>query len=103
MVPILDDLGRRRERGRPPASRDRRAGIIRGVTLVEITYELQSPLKPEQLRTLGEFANTYGLRRFHVNEEKRLLSFEYDASRLKETEVTHLLRQARIPVVGRVS
>ncbi len=72
------------------------------MTLVEITYELQSALKREQFRTLGEFANTYGLRRFRVDDGKRLLSFEYDASRLKETEVEHVLRQARIPVVRRV-
>jgi len=75
---------------------------MRFMTLVEITYELQSSLQPEQLRALGEFANTYGLRRFRVDEEKKHLSFEYDASRLKETEVVHVLRQARIPVVRRV-
>ncbi len=75
---------------------------MRPMTLVEITYELQSSLQPEQLRALGEFANTYGLRRFRVDEEKKHLSFEYDASRLKETEVAHVLRQARIPVVRRV-
>jgi hypothetical protein len=72
------------------------------MTLVEITYELQSPLELEQLRTLGEFANTYGLRRFRVDKGKRRISFEYDASRLKETEVAHVLRQARIQVVRRV-
>jgi hypothetical protein len=72
------------------------------MTLVEITFEIQSSLKPEQLRALGEFANTYGLRRFRMDEEKKLISLEYDASRLKETEVEHVLRQARIPVVRRV-
>ena len=72
------------------------------MTLMEITYELQSPLTLEQLRTLGLFANTYGLRRFRVDETTNRLSFEYDASRLKQTEVTHVLRQARIPVLGRV-
>jgi hypothetical protein len=69
---------------------------------MEITYELQSPLNPDQLRALGGFANTYGLRRFRVDEATNRLSFEYDASRLKETEVAHVLRQARIPVLGRV-
>ena len=72
------------------------------MTLMEITYELQSPLGPEQLRTLGSFANTYGLRRFRVDGKTNRLSFEYDASRLRETEVAHVLRQARIPVLGRV-
>jgi hypothetical protein len=73
------------------------------MTLVEITYELQSPLKPAQLRALGLFANTYGLRRFHVDESLNRLQFEYDASRLKETEVAHILLQARIPVLRRVN
>jgi hypothetical protein len=73
------------------------------MTLMEITYELQSPLEPEQLRALGSFANTYGLRRFHVDEQANRLSFEYDASRLKDTEVEHVLRQAKIPVLRRVA
>jgi hypothetical protein len=73
------------------------------MTLVEITYELQSPLSQEQLRSLGEFANTYGLRRFHVDEAKNQLSFEYDASRLRETQVAHVLGQARIAVTRKVN
>ncbi len=72
------------------------------MTLMEITYELQAPLQPEQLQALGSFANTYGLRRFRVDEKNNRLSFEYDASRLRETEVTHVLREARIPVLRRV-
>jgi hypothetical protein len=72
------------------------------MTLVEITYQLQLPLGPEQLRALGGFANTYGLRRFRVDEKTNRLSFEYDASRLKQTEVAHVLRQARIAVLRRV-
>lgn len=72
------------------------------MTLVEVTYELQSPLGKEQLARLGAFANTYGLRKFRVDDAKNLLSFEYDASRLKETEVVHVLRQATIPVVRKL-
>jgi hypothetical protein len=73
------------------------------MTLVEVTYELQSPLSQEQLRRLGEFANTYGLRRFHVDESKKQLTFEYDASRLRETQVEHVLAQARIAVNRKVN
>jgi hypothetical protein len=72
------------------------------MTLVDITYELQSPLDQNQLRALGSFANTYGLRRFRVND-KNHLSFEYDASRLRETEVAHVLRQAKIAVTRKVN
>jgi len=73
------------------------------MTLLEITYELQSPLSLEQLSRLGEFANTYGLRRFRVDEQKNHLTFEYDASRLRETQVTHVLGQAGIPVTRKIN
>jgi len=73
------------------------------MTFMEITYELQSPLTETQLRRLGQFANTYGLRRFQVDGSGKLLSFEYDASRLRETQVVHALGQASIPVVRRVN
>ena len=73
------------------------------MTLVEITYELQAPLTEEQLRHLGQFANTYGLRSFRIDEATNRLSFEYDASRLRETQVAHVLGQARIAVTRKVN
>ena len=73
------------------------------MTLVEVTYELQSPLTEDQLRHLGQFANTYGLRSFRVDASKKQLSFEYDASRLRETQVAHVLGQAKIAVARRVN
>src|SRR5271165_3813008 len=73
------------------------------MTLLEIRYALASPLSNDQLRQLGEFANTYGLRKFHLNETKTELSFEYDASRLRETQVEHVLAQAKIAVAKRLN
>jgi hypothetical protein len=73
------------------------------MTLLEITYELQSPLSLDQLRRLGEFANTYGLRKFHVDEQRNHLTFEYDASRLGNTQITHVLGQAGIAVSRQVN
>ena len=73
------------------------------MTLVEVTYELQSRLTEEQLRRLGQFANTYGLRSFRVHDSKKQLSFEYDASRLRETQVAHVLGQGHIAVARRVN
>ena len=68
------------------------------MTLLEIRYALASPLTPAQLSQLGGFANTYGLRKFRLNDAKNELSFEYDASRLRETQVEHVLGQAKIAV-----
>lgn len=72
------------------------------MTLVEVTYQLQEALRPEQLRTLSQFANLYGLRRFRVDQERNQISLEYDASRLQETEVAQALRRAKIAVGSRV-
>ncbi|HEV2288721.1 MAG TPA: hypothetical protein VGR81_07200 [Candidatus Acidoferrales bacterium] len=72
------------------------------MTFMRMTYKLQEPLRNEQLRALAQFANTYGLQTFRLDEKKNWLQFDYDASRLKETEVEHVLRMAKIPVVGRV-
>ena len=77
-------------------------GIIRAMTFMTVTYELQKPLAPEQYRALGNFANTYGLQRFRFDEKTNHLHFDYDASRLKESVVEHILRNARIPVLRQV-
>jgi hypothetical protein len=73
------------------------------MTLLEITYQLQSPLSLEQMNRLGEFANTYGLRSFRVDEQQNRLTFEYDASRLRETQVAHVLGKAGIAVTRKVN
>ncbi len=73
------------------------------MTFMTVTYELQNALKAEQFRALGQFANTYGLQRFHFDEATNRLHFEYDASRLHESVVEHVLREARIPVLRRVT
>ena len=72
------------------------------MTFMTVTYELQDKLRPEQFRALGNFANTYGLQKFRFDEKTNLIHFDYDASRLRETVVEHVLREARIPVLRRV-
>jgi len=73
------------------------------MTFMTVTYELQGRLGTEQFRALGQFANTYGLQRFRFDEKTNRLHFDYDASRLKETQVEHVLRAAKIPVLRRVA
>ncbi|MBZ5501368.1 MAG: hypothetical protein LAN59_03880 [Acidobacteriia bacterium] len=73
------------------------------MTFMTVTYELQGRLETEQFRALGQFANTYGLQRFRFDEKTNRLQFDYDASRLRETVVEHVLRAAKIPVLRRVA
>ena len=72
------------------------------MTLLDITFELQKPLTTEQLRRLGEFANHYGLRCFRTDAQGTRLTFEYDASRLQEAQMAHILGLAGIAIVRRV-
>lgn len=73
------------------------------MTLVEITYNLHSSLSDGQLARLGEFSNTYGLRKIRVDEQNNRISLEYDASRLRETQVTHVLGMAGLSVSRQAS
>ncbi len=72
------------------------------MTYMTVTYELQKPLRADQFRSLGAFANTYGLQAFRYEPKANLLHFDYDASRLPESVVEAVLRSARIPVLRRV-
>lgn len=72
------------------------------MTFMTVTYELQHGLQPDQFRALGQFSNTYGLQKFRFDEKTNRLHFDYDASRLRETVVEHVLREARIPVLRKV-
>lgn len=76
--------------------------ILLSMTQMTMRFELQDRLKPEHFRALGEFANTYGIHKCHYDEKLNQLSVDYDASRLRETVVEHVLRQARIPVSRRL-
>ena len=68
------------------------------MTFSQATYDLQGALTASQMRAFGSFANTYGLRRVHVDEAGKRLTVEFDASRLRETEIVHALSQAGIAV-----
>src|SRR5258708_12512398 len=53
------------------------------MTLVEITYELQSPLTEEQLRQLGQFANTYALPPFPLTDSTNQFPSHYHPPTLR--------------------
>lgn len=73
------------------------------MTLMDVKYALAAPLTSAQLTQLSAFANTYGLRKFSLNEARTELSFEYDASRLRQTEVEHVLGLASIAITKKLN
>jgi len=73
------------------------------MTFLEVSYRYRGPLSPAQLKRLGELTGQYGLRRIRLDEEQSIARIEFDASRLKESEVLHWVRRAGIPLFERVT
>lgn len=72
------------------------------MTFLEANYRYRGPLSPAQLKRLGELSGHYGIRRLRLDEERSIARIEFDASRLKESEVVHWVRRAGIPLLERV-
>jgi hypothetical protein len=71
------------------------------VTYLEVAYHYAGPLTLEQMKRIGELAGRYGIRRIRLDEARQVARIEFDASRLKETEVVHWVRRAGIPLTER--
>lgn len=72
------------------------------MTFLEVRYRYTSKLSLAQMRKLGELGGVYGLRRIAVDEERKEVQIEFDASRLKESEAVHILRTAGIPLSEKI-
>lgn len=72
------------------------------MTFLEVSYLYVGPLSLVQMRQLGDLPGTYGIHRIRLDEKNYLMRIEYDASRLKESEVVHAIRRAGIPLMERV-
>lgn len=73
------------------------------MTFLEVSYRYRGPLGAAQLKRLGELTGHYGIRRIRLDEEGAVARIEFDASRLKESEVVHWVRRAGIPLLERVT
>lgn len=72
------------------------------MTFLEVNYHYRGPLTPTHYKRLAELPGHYGIRRVRLDEANSLARIEFDASRLKETEVVHWVRCAGIPLTERV-
>jgi hypothetical protein len=51
---------------------------------------------------VGDLPGHYGIRRIRLDEERCIACVEFDASRLKESEVVHWIRRSGIPLTERI-
>ena len=64
------------------------------MTLMDITLHYLAPVGPRQLRAVYRVREVYGIRRLSLDEIRRSILVEYDASRLHPEDVRALLRSA---------
>ena len=72
------------------------------MTYLEVSYRYEGPLTLALMKKLGDLPGHYGIRRIRLDEPNQVARIEFDASRLKETEVVHWIRRAGIPLTERI-
>lgn len=72
------------------------------MTYLEVHYRFRSQPAAPVLRRLADLRGYYGIARLSLDEERDQIRVEYDASRLKENDVLHLLRLAGLDVLEKV-
>lgn len=72
------------------------------MTYLEVSYRYSGPLTSRQLKRLGELPGRYGILRLGLDEADSVVRIQFDASRLKESELVHWVRRAGIPLTDKV-
>jgi dissimilatory sulfite reductase (desulfoviridin) alpha/beta subunit len=72
------------------------------MTATDVTYRYDGTLAAEQLRALSDAFDIYGVRRIHVDEGRRAITVEYDATRMNNDVVAAILRRCGIAVGEKV-
>ncbi len=74
----------------------------RKMTALEISFSYGMLPGETEMRALDDVREVYGIRRIGIDETKRQMKVEFDATRLNADTVASLLRLAGIDVLDRV-
>jgi TolB-like protein len=73
------------------------------MTQLDVMYQYGAPPSEAAAMALGQVRKVYGIRLVEVDEAKKTVRVEYDATRLTEAIVHQLLRRSGLDVIERVS
>ncbi|HUK43144.1 MAG TPA: hypothetical protein VLW48_01750 [Candidatus Bathyarchaeia archaeon] len=73
------------------------------MTMLEVMFRYGMPPGEKEMSALGKMYDVYGIRRLQFDEGQRTIRIEYDATRLNEGAVEHLLRSAGVDVRERMA
>jgi len=68
------------------------------MTTVDVRFRYGMPPGETEMAAMAQFNDVYGIRRVRIHEREKTILVEYDATRLNETTVEKLLRDAGIDV-----
>jgi hypothetical protein len=64
------------------------------VTTLDVTFFYRTPPGEAEARALDQIRRVYGIRDLLLDEQRRTIEVEYDASRLNESDISALLAEA---------
>ncbi len=70
------------------------------MTKVQKHFRLQHPLDEALIERISNANSIYGIERIQISPSRDELMVEFDASRLRITEVESALQRAGVPVTG---
>ena len=73
------------------------------MTYLDVVYRYGATPGEREMRAIDGMREVYGIRKVDFQEKDRTVRVEYDASRLNESAVAKLLRQAGIDVLERLT
>jgi copper chaperone CopZ len=73
------------------------------MTQLDVIYRFDVPPAESAVLAMAKVREVYGIRQMQVDEAKKTVRVEYDASRLTEPVIHQLLRRAGLDIVEIVS
>jgi hypothetical protein len=73
------------------------------MTTVDVVFKYGLPPTEDEVRAISDAREVYGIRKISFNEKERTVRVEFDATRLKDTDVANLLRNAGLDIESKVA
>jgi len=73
------------------------------MTAVEVLFRYGVPPSENVMVAYGLLSDVYGIRRLRLQESEQTIRVEYDATRLNEAKVEHLLRTAGFDITEKLA
>ena len=73
------------------------------MTAIEVLFRYGAEPSESAMSAYGQLSDVYGIRRLQLRESDRTIRVEYDATRLTEAKVEHLLRAAGFDITEKLA